>query len=185
MQQPVEQWKQYAVRMANEGLPIGAIARSVAVPGDEIRELLMDALALGKILEMPAPDWPPTAKRRDQVPRIVGGLAAMDHETLAILCVKAFGLTPLQGAVFALLLRHHEVSKEKIHAVIEERRSRRTSKSSLEETDLKMVDVVICHIRRRMKEFYKGKTPVVTLWGAGYFIPKELKEIATTLINGV
>lgn len=176
------------VRMANEGLPLAAIARCLGIVGYEARPLLDEALRLGKIFEMPAPDWPPTARRADRVPyknppTPQSWLRNINDELLALHCVKVFQLTPLQGSVFSLLLRHKEVTKEMIHSVIEHRRSQRGSKSEMEETELKMVDVVICHIRRKMKKFNDGEPPVHTLWGSGYYIPNSFKSKAVEYIN--
>lgn len=181
-----EQWQPYAVRMANEGLPIGAIARALAAPGTDVRSVLVDALQLGKILEMPPPDWPPTARRSDRVPSIAPPspqewLRKISEDKLTISCCKVFKLTPLQGSVFSLLMRHKEVTKEMIHMVIEHRRQ--LKKPSNEETEIKMVDVVICHIRRRLKRFNGNKPPITTLWGSGYYIPSDFKNKAVELIQ--
>lgn len=177
-------WRPYAVRMANEGLPIGAIARALAEPGSEIREVLTDALQVGKILEMPPADWPPTAYKSDRVPVIVpqDWLRKITQDDLTVACCKVFKLTPLQATVFALLLRHKEATKEMIHFVIEQRRQLR-NKDGADETEIKMVDVVICHIRRRLKKFNHNKPPITTLWGSGYYVPAEFKKKVVELIN--
>ncbi len=176
------------IRMANEGLPLGAMARCLGIASYELRDALRDALQLGKIFEMPAPDWPPTARKKDRVPpngapSPQAWLRSIDDDKLALYCVKIFHLTPLQGSVFSMLLRHRQVTKEMVHSIIEFRRSQFGSKTDIEETDLKMVDVVICHIRKRMKVFNDGNSPIETLWGAGYYIPTEFKVKAVAIIN--
>lgn len=188
MQQAQPYWLPIAIRMANEGLPLAAMARCIGIAGYELREMLEDALQLGKILEMPRGDWPPTARKADRVPdrpppSPQSWLRQTDDDALALHCVKVFKLTPLQGAVMSLLLRHRDVSKDMIHSVIEHRRQLKTTKTDVEETEVKMVDVVICHIRRKMRGYNEGKSPIETLWGSGYFIPQEFKAKAVEMIH--
>lgn len=186
---PADFWKAIAIRMANEGLPVSAMARALAIAGYEVRECLDEALTLGKIIEMPINDWPPTAKKSDRIPNRPPPspqtwLRMVDDDMLSLYCVKVFQLTPLQGAVMSVLLRHKEVTKEMIHSVIEHRRQSRATRTDMEETELKMVDVVICHIRRKMKKYNDNDPPVKTLWGSGYYIPSEFKAKVVSLIDG-
>ena len=48
-----------AARLADEGVPICAIARALKIPSDDVRETLQDALGEGVIVEYPREDWPP------------------------------------------------------------------------------------------------------------------------------
>ena len=52
-----------AVRLADEGVPLYAIARVLKSPAEYVREALYVAKGEGKILEMPREDWPPNSLR--------------------------------------------------------------------------------------------------------------------------
>src|SRR5258708_535151 len=119
-------------RLADEGLPVCAIARSLMLPSDSIRNVLHDALATGSILEYPREDWPPGTRRNQR------GLApdsVLNHDdTMRFACVRHFKTTKLQSAILAVMLKRSEVTKEQLHQVIEQNRS-----NAKDETDQKMV----------------------------------------------
>lgn len=181
-----QKWIEYTIRMANEGIPLSAMARALGVPSGAVRRTLDNALQLGKILSIPPDDWPPMGPRKPR--RQSAGAARtwlqrIGDDLLTLHCIRVFKLTPLQASVFSMLLRHNDVTKEMIHNMIEHRRQQKGARSTLEETDLKMVDVVICHIRRKLKAYNDGQSPVLTVWGSGYYIPGEFKLKATRMIQ--
>jgi DNA-binding winged helix-turn-helix (wHTH) protein len=126
---------------------------------------------------MPRDDWPPTAKRADRLP---AETRALGDERLAVGCIRVFKLTPLQADVFALLLKRNEAYKTSIHAVIEGRRLKRQNKpANMEETELKMVDVIICNLRKKLK---KHSIKIKTLWGKGYCMDKVDRDRALSML---
>lgn len=167
-----------AVRLAAESVPVNVVARGLSIPADEIREALDYALETGDITEMPAPDWPPTARRADHLPPAVAAARDID---LMISCMRAFKVTKLMASFMMVLLKREEADKAVLHRVIEAQRASRTSRpDSTEETDPKMVDVVICNLRKKLKPY--GLT-IQTLWGHGYFIDAEGRKAALALVE--
>lgn len=163
-----------AVRMADEGIPVRAIARACQHPSDEVREVLHDAKDRGLIAEMPRDDWPPTARRADRLPVLAARRMSDDEVTAA--CMRTFRLTKLQATLLSVLLKRGEVEKPTLHHAIEHLRSQRTSQpSNLEETDQKMVDVVICHIRKKLRPF---SLEIKTLWSRGYYMERDQRALA-------
>lgn len=161
--------KAVAVRLADEGIPVRAIARSVRLPSEDVYETLRDAIAMGSIVEMPKDDWP-AGSNRDQRSRLHNTLLEQE-ETLRFACHRYFKTTRLEAAILSVLLRRNEVTKQQLHAVVEQNRP----SANRDETDLKMIDVVICHLRKKLKPF---GVAIETVWGTGYLVSAEHREIA-------
>ena len=80
-----------------------------------------------------------------------------------------------------VLLRRDEVEKETLHGVIEQQRMTRMSQPyDYAPTDPKMVDVIICKLRKRLKPH---NVEIKTLWGRGYFIDRDNRKVALEIIN--
>jgi hypothetical protein len=170
--------RQLATRLAYEGVPVRVIARSILQSAELVADSLDEALSVGEITEMPAADWPPTARRADRLPALV---AKESDEKRLLCCEKIFKLTKLQANFMLVLLKHNEISKDTLHRVIEQQRSiRRNRPDNPEQTDPKMVDVVIWNIRRKLKVH---NIAIVTLWGHGYYIPEPDRSYANTLMS--
>ena len=50
-----------AIRLADEGVPLRAIARATAIPSEQLRDELYSAKINGLLIELPSEDWPPRA----------------------------------------------------------------------------------------------------------------------------
>lgn len=169
------------VRAANEGVPIGAIARIVQVPFEVVTQHLKDALACGKIGELPKPDWPPAQKWAARLPSIPRTAHPEDTE---FLCKRVFKLTKLEAAFMMVLLRHDVIEKEKLHGVIEEQRAKRPLRPDTQEaTDPKMVDVIICKLRKKLKAVDQSFV-LTTSWGSGYYFEAGIKQAIFEAIGG-
>jgi len=169
---------QIAARLANEGIPVNVIARGLEVPAADVRLSLDDALASGRITEMPAADWPPTARRADHLPPHIA--AARDSD-LVTSFMRSFKLTKLMASFMLVLVKREEADKATLHRVIESQRAQRTSRpNNSEETDPKMVDVVICNLRKKLKPF---ALTINTLWGRGYYLDNQGRQRALALIE--
>lgn len=170
------------VRAANEGVPVGAIARVVQVGFEDVSRTLRVALGCGKIGSMPKPDWPPAEPWDARSPTVPRSAHAEDVE---FQCKKLFKLTKLEAAFMMVLLRHDYVEKEKLHAVVEEQRAKRATRPDKQETtDPKMVDVIICKLRRKLK----GIDPefvIVTSWGSGYYLEAPVKSKILQRLGGL
>ena len=57
-----------AVRLAIEGVPVQAIARAIKFPSEDVRIALEEARDFGKIIELPASDWPVGQSRSTRWP---------------------------------------------------------------------------------------------------------------------
>src|SRR6267154_4267528 len=106
-----------AARLANEGMPICAIARSLKIPSSDIRMILHDALAEGFIVEYPQNDWPPGVKRNSFGPRLDNFID--DEDKLRSACCRLFGTTRQQSILLSILIKRPEVTKEQLHQAIE------------------------------------------------------------------
>ncbi len=167
-----------AARLANEGIPVNVIARGLEVPAADVRLSLDDALASGRITEMPAADWPPTARRADHLPPHIA--AARDAD-LVTSFMRAFRLTKLMASFMLVLVKRDEADKATLHRVIEAQRAARVNRpDNSEETNPKMVDVMICNLRKKLKPF--GLT-INTLWGRGYYLDAQGRARALALVE--
>jgi Transcriptional regulatory protein, C terminal len=69
---------------------------------------------------------------------------------------------------FLTLLRRNEVTKAQLHNAIENNRAENS-----DPTDQKMVDAVVCHIRRKLKN---DRVDIKTIWGVGYSIAPDQRS---------
>ncbi len=165
-----------AKRLAHERVPLRAIARAFNFASSKIRDTLQDAVEVGTVAEMPPEDW--------QQKGPSGGKRPLEGEDLIAACTRFFKITPLQGAFMAALLVKPDVKKETLHTISEQRR-RPSSRDRRDEADPKMVDVVICNLRKRLKPYVQsvGKDPeeykfIRTSWGEGYYIEAADRDAA-------
>lgn len=171
-----EAWvQQIMVRLADEEIPVGAIARATKRPADEVRDILHDAVARGAIIRIPRPDWHPLPRGERTV---LSAVEKLSDDTILHVCIRLFKITRLQASLFTLLIKRNEVTKEMMHHAIEQRRVK-TAKAC-EETDPKMVDVVVCHLRKRLKAI---PLEIKTLWGCGYYMSPVDRRTANEMIN--
>lgn len=162
-----------AVRLADEGIPVRAIARATSIPSDEVYEALRDAIARGSILEMPRDDWPASTSRSNRV--VLTGTPLDNEEGMKCACVRVFKASPLEAGMLALLLKRDEVTKEQLHHVIETTRG-----IGKEPTEIKMVDVMICKLRKKLKDPHDIQ--IKTMWGLGYFMEHPERERTLQLL---
>lgn len=162
------------VSLADEGVPLRAIARATHTPSEDVYEVLKEAMQDGSLIELPQSDWPPGSLRRSRK-QPGQSLLNLDDHTLRIACAKVFQMTRLQAAVFVAILRRPEITKDQVHTAIEATRS-----PTSDPTDQKMIDVVICHIRKKTKDH---GIALKTIWGQGYALPNAEREKALALLG--
>jgi DNA-binding response OmpR family regulator len=163
-----------AIRMADEGIPVRAIARSVRLPSEEVYEILRTAIELGQLVELPKDDWPTGTSRGQRA--VFNNTPLESEEMLQMACSRCFKVTRLQAALLAVLLKRREVTKAQLHLVIEQRRPTENRRP----TDPKMVDVIICHLRKKLKQ---PEIEIKTVWGTGYRIPLVDREKAIAILT--
>ena len=163
-----------AVKLADEGIPVRAIARSLKIPSAELYDILNHALIEGKIIELPKDDWPAGSSRAQRA--VYAGTILENEEIVKSLCVRLFKATRQQAAVLAVMFKRIELTKAQIHTILQENRP----STSREPTDQKMVDVVIFHIRKKLKPHGLA---IETVWGTGYLISPGHRERAIKLLE--
>src|ERR1019366_951140 len=95
-----------AVRLADEGIPVRAIARGLKIPSADLYDILNHALIDGKIVELPKDDWPAGSSRAQRA--VFAGTILENEDTLRSLCVRLFKATRQQAAVIAIMLKRTE-----------------------------------------------------------------------------
>ena len=163
-----------AIRMADEGIPVRAIARSVRLPSEDVYEILKEAIGRGSLVELPKDDWPVGTTRGSR--GAFNRTSVETDEALKAACARVFRATPLEAALLAVLLRRDQVTKTQLHIVIEQNRP----SENREETDPKMVDVMICHLRKKLK---LHKIEITTMWGLGYRIETSHRVKAVAMLQ--
>lgn len=157
------------ISLADEGVPIQAISRATKTPCDIVRETLQLALEAGDLLEKPADDWQPGTARGSRA-QMTPDYAQIAERTALTGCIRLFKVTRVQACLLDALIRRKEVTRETLHNLIERNR---LDHAHPDETDIKMVDVVICHIRKKLKPF---GFEIKTLWSTGYFIDADQRK---------
>lgn len=161
-------WHHVAVRLADEGVPVGAIIRSLLMPAEEVRDILKEASENGLLVALPRDDWPPGTRREARMPDTVPIEIAGDE--LLMRLMRMLKLTESEARVFSVLLRRPQAAKGTLHQAVQ-----RIPSSADEQSDIKIVDVFICKIRTKLDPL--GIT-IDTLWGKGYSLTKEGREAA-------
>ncbi|HEX6826122.1 MAG TPA: helix-turn-helix domain-containing protein [Nitrospiraceae bacterium] len=138
-----------ALRLADEGVPLRAIARAVATPSAEIYAVLIEARRDGRIVNLPRDDWPPGCPR-DQRALQLSRLAAADPAMLLVTIQEIFLITRTPARLLLRLTQHDLVPREG--------------------TDVSpnCLDVHICKLRNQLRPL---KLRILTLWGQGYRLP--------------
>lgn len=156
------------VRAAAEGVPVRAIARIFCLDYTRVAGTLSRAMDLGQLANLPRPDWTPGSTTPSNSPQMLPA-------DLEFLCRETFRLTNLEAAFLSMLLRCLFAEKEKLHAVVERQRYQRPLRPLEPEiTDPKMVDVMICKLRRKLRAV-DDKFIIRTSWGKGYFLEQAMK----------
>jgi hypothetical protein len=161
------------VRMAIEGIPIRAAARCTKLPSDVVRGVVTEALALGTIVQMPRDDWSPQLTREQRVPEYAK--TGINDALLILNVVRLFGVTQQQACLLLVLIKRREVTRKMLHAVIESRRPHPKV-----ETEPKIVDVVICKLRKKLEPL---GLRIETVWSCGYFMSEEHRKTAMAMLN--
>jgi hypothetical protein len=147
------------VRLADEGVPLRAIARATSIPSHDLREHLLDAQADGRLLELPHDDWPPGFPR-DQRSLQITRLSVENRSALLLAVRQIFHLTRSQAQLLLALIQNTELARGRLDMG-------------------KIVDVHICHMRPLLQAF---GISIETLWGYGYQLSADNRRRAMDLI---
>ena len=137
---------EFAVRLADEGVPLRAIARATRIPSDDLRLQLQEAQMDGRLLELPRDDWPPGFPR-DQRALQLSRLVGENKDALFIAVQQVFRLQMVEVMLLLTLVQHDAMSKKR------------------DDMTEKTVDVHICLMRKKLRAF---EVLIRTIWGYGY-----------------
>ena len=147
--------------MADEGVPLRAIARVTRISSEILRERLRAAKDIGSLVELPREHWPPGFPR-DQRALQLSRLAARGRPELAVVMQRVFGLSPVGTGLFLDLLQRDYVNKSAVAGM-----------------EAKTVDVHICQMRARLRPL---RIAIETIWGCGYRLSPSDRHRAMDLI---
>lgn len=151
-----------SVRLADEGVPLRAIARATNIPSEDVRAVLRHAVATGQLLELPKEDWPPGFPR-DQRALQLSRMQASNPEQLLISVQRIFRLSASQASLFLMLLQHPHISKARLDKAH------------------KTVDVHVCQMRPKLALL---GLDIETLWGYGYQLSPADRKRAMDMVIG-
>lgn len=150
----------FAIRLADEGVPLRAIARATRIPSEDLRLSLIEAKDDGRLIELPRDDWPPGFPR-DQRALQLARMSTEDHQALLFSVQKLFHVSPTEATLLLALVQSEHVSRSRPDMVD------------------RPIDVHICRIRRALQPF---DVEISTLWGYGYQIILQHRRRVMDLI---
>jgi len=154
----------FAIRLADEGVPLRAIARATRIPSEELRLTLTEARDDGRLIDLPKEDWPPGFPR-DQRALQLSRMLSENQDGLFFSIQKTFHLTRAEASLLLSLIQNMQVSKS------------RADMAS------KTIDVHICRLRKAMEPF---EVKIGTLWGYGYQIaPAARRKIMDLILSQI
>lgn len=150
-----------AVRLANEGVPVRAIARAVQLPSADVRLGLESARQRGYLIEIPREDWPSGSPRQWRLVKFAEQ-AGCNKSALQLAARIVFDLEPAEASILLALLLNEEVVRDRLGAY--------TTNS---------VRTKLCRLRARLAPF---GLHIVTLYGHGYHMSLVHRRKAQGLI---
>jgi DNA-binding response OmpR family regulator len=144
------------------------MARALGRAREDLYPILNGARERGEIVAIPAADWPPGTRRDERRPT-VAPLRTADADSLVLPLMRRFRLTTLEARLLATLLIRAEVTKTSLHLAMSEREE--------PDSDIKLVDVKVCHLRRKMATArLDAPFAIETIWGRGYALPRKARD---------
>jgi len=151
-----------AVRLADEGVPLRAIARAVNLPSTQIYSVLIEAKQDGRLLDLPRDDWPPGCPR-DQRALQLSRMVTENKDAMLLAVQTLFKITRTQGRLVLMMVQHELVPRERVGL------------------STRCFDVHITYTRRALAKF---GLKIITLWGYGYQLSASDRKAAMELILG-
>jgi hypothetical protein len=161
-----------AIRLADEGVPVRAIARAVHIGADELRPRFEQAKLTGRLVDLPREDWPPGVPRHHRVPDL-RPIAEIDEEVLKACVMQIFGITAGQARIMLVLIRRYAVPRAQMHEIYNQRMT------GTADTYEKIIDVQICKMRHALKIH---EIEIQTVWGFGYRMSTTCRRKALDLL---
>ena len=149
-------------RLADEGVPVAALARAVQIDRVKVNRVLKNALEAGRLIELPASDWPPGQSRKARMGS--GRTSQVDPKVVLLLLMKSYDITRQQALLMREMLVRPQATREQLYEAAQ------LAHEHGEDTEPKIVQVVICKLRRRLK---KHRIVIHTIWSGGYYIERD------------
>jgi hypothetical protein len=146
----------YAVRLADEGVPLRAIARACCIPSDDLRQVLWEAKNDGRLIALPLDEWPPGFPRE-----IVLEASWIDRDLMLRRSMQQFRITATQARLLLALLQRTMVPRTRL------------------DVGGKAMDVHVHALRKALKDL---GVKLETLWGYGYKLSGPDRRKVTKLI---
>jgi DNA-binding response OmpR family regulator len=150
----------FAVRLADEGVPLRAIARATRVSSEDIRHQLHQAQSEGRLLALPHDDWPPGFPR-DQRSLQLSRMAVENRHALNRAIQQLYNLTATEARLLLTLVQNDMMAKVR------------------NDMTTRTVDVHIYNMRKVLKPF---NLIIHTIWGFGYQLTVKDRRRAMDLI---
>ncbi|WP_051229203.1 winged helix-turn-helix domain-containing protein, partial [Pleomorphomonas oryzae] len=154
------------VRLADEGVPIGALSRTFKIPYDSAHDIVRQAMEAGMIADMPAADWP--AGSRVRAPT-TSPIEIQNHPSFLTACKTELGLTLGEAKILQCLMQSTACTKPHLHSAVSP------------DAEPKIIDVFVCKIRAKLNKF---QIQIKTIWGIGYAISDEDKRAIVARMGG-
>lgn len=149
-----------AIRAADEGVPIGAIKRIFKPDYDFLREVLHDAVDEGRLIQLPAEDWPPRGSSTSREPTTSIHDLGGDDQELFVRMARTIHTTQLESRVLLAILRRGHAHREQIYASVQ-----KGHVNPDDAPEMKIIDVVVCKLRKKLKPMGVN---IRTLHAVGY-----------------
>jgi hypothetical protein len=149
-----------AVRLADEGVPLRAIARATSVAAEDIREQLYKAKYDGRLVALPSEDWPPGFPR-DQRALELSRLMSKNQRLMQQKVAELFHLTPTETKLLLALVELTMLPRER------------------DDMSCNTLYVHICRLQSKLKVF---GVMIDRVWGWGYRLQGRNQDIVTSLI---
>jgi len=104
----VDAVQEIATRLADEGVPVAAIARATRIPPSDLWQQFHEAWYDGKLVGLPRNDWPPNVRRGARTPEFAK-LADMTEERLVTALTKRFTISRTQARLLLALIERYDV----------------------------------------------------------------------------
>jgi hypothetical protein len=159
--QPVES---ITVRLADEGVPLRAIARAAGIPSDELRLQLIEAQDAGRLLDLPREDWPPGFPR-DQRALQLSRMVSNDPAAVTLSIQRRFHMPPAEVALLLTLVQGSSMARLRLAM------------------PGKAVDVHVCKLRQRLRPH---NIAIETVYGYGYRLsPGSRRKLMAMILAGI
>jgi hypothetical protein len=155
-----------AIRLADEGVPLRAIARAIKMSSDLVRARLQRAQETGRLLDLPRDDWPPGFPR-DQRALQLSRLVTENRDQFFIAMQQLFGLTPTEISLLLGLIQQPSLLRDRA-------------------TDTMTPQTVYVHLCRIRQRLAPHGIEIKTSWGHGYHLsPGGRRKVMKLILRQV